>query len=344
MRSKVLETFGLAMLVCLLAARSWAAGVILYEVDSPSTGTASAGWAALSQDASTAFQNPAGMTRLDRSQLLAGVQPVIVTSKFDASPGTRVMGGGDNGSNAGGVLPSAGGYYVYSASDRLKLGLSALSYFGAGLDYGDSWVGRYRIEKTTFITATIAPSLAYRINNWLSVVALLNITTAHFNTETAVNNVAGPDGQVSYKDTAPGIGGGFGILIEPTESARIGVTYYSPVSLSFNATPSFSGLGPSFDRLLIGQPLDLTYTMPQWIMVSGYQQVTDNLALMANFGWQNWKQFGSVDASLQLSSFKATNVTLKSTWTTPGTAPLACSTASASPGCCLSGLPMTPRP
>ena len=53
---------GLAMLVCLFSLEAWAGGMILYEVDSPSTGTASSGWAALAKDASTAFQNPAGMT------------------------------------------------------------------------------------------------------------------------------------------------------------------------------------------------------------------------------------------------------------------------------------------
>ena len=56
------------------------AGLILYEINSPLTGTASAGWAALAEDASTAFTNPAGMTRLDRSQLLVGAQPLIVTT------------------------------------------------------------------------------------------------------------------------------------------------------------------------------------------------------------------------------------------------------------------------
>ena len=135
MRSKALQIFGLAMLVCMFPGVVWAAGMILYEVDSPSTGTASAGWAALAKDASTAFQNPAGMTRLDRSQLLVGAQPVIMTSDFSASRGTTVLG--ERNVNAGMVLPSGGGYYVYSASERLKLGLSILSYFGAGLDYGD---------------------------------------------------------------------------------------------------------------------------------------------------------------------------------------------------------------
>lgn len=100
MRSKGLWGMGLAVLVGLLASQSWAGGLILYEVNSPSTGTASAGWAALAKDAATAFQNPAGMTRLDRSQLLVGAQPLIITSEFHSSPGTRVSGGGDDGGNA----------------------------------------------------------------------------------------------------------------------------------------------------------------------------------------------------------------------------------------------------
>jgi len=312
----MLRTVGLAMLFCLVAAPVWAAGMIVYEVDSPSTGTASAGWAALAKDAATAFQNPAGMTRLDRSQLLVGAQPVIITSKFSSSPGTTVFG--ERGVNAGGVLPSGAGYYVYSASDRFKLGISALSYFGAGLDYGDTWVGRYRVEKTAFITATLAPSLAYRINNWLSIGAMLNITSAYMKSETAVNNLVGPDGQVTYKDSTTGIGGGLGVLIEPTEQTRFGVTYYSPVSLNFNDTPSFSGLGPVLNLLLPGRPLNLTFTMPQWLMVSGYHQITDDLAVMANFGWQDWSQFGSVDVSLQvpdpINGSLTANLNLKNTW------------------------------
>jgi long-chain fatty acid transport protein len=318
MRSKGLLVMGLAVLVGLLASQSWAAGLILYEVNSPSTGTASAGWAALAKDASTAFQNPAGMTRLDRSQVQVGVQPVIMTSDFNSGTGTRVIGGGGDGGNAGMVLPSAGGYYVYSASEHFKLGLSVLSYFGAALDYGDTWVGRYRIEKTAFITSTIAPSLAYRINNWLSVGAMLNVTAAYFKTETAVNNLGPSDGQLTYKDSAAGVGGGFGVLIEPTESTRLGVTYYSPVSLNFNDTPSFSGLGPVLKALLPGRSLGITYTIPQWLMVSGYQQFTDDLAIMANFGWQNWSQFGSVDVSLQVDPDRLGNLTanlnMKNTW------------------------------
>ena len=41
-------------------------GVFLYEVGTPDLGLASAGRAALAEDASTVMGNPAGMSRLDR--------------------------------------------------------------------------------------------------------------------------------------------------------------------------------------------------------------------------------------------------------------------------------------
>lgn len=317
--------FAAATYFCLISGMAWAGGMITYEINSPGTGSASAGWAALAQDASTAFTNPAGMTRLKQSQLLVGAQPVIITADFSAGSGTRVLGGGDPDAGAGVTLPSMGGYYVHSVSDRFKLGISSLSYFGAGLDYGNDWVGRYRVEKTAFLTASLAPSVAYRVNDWLSVGALFNVMLGYMKSETAINNAFEriPDGQLKYKDTDFGFGGGAGILIEPTPCTRIGVMYYSPVELSFNDAPSFDGLGPILGRLLarrgvIGRNLEMSFTVPQWVMVSGYQQVTDRLALMANFGWQNWSRFGDVDIALQVESGAQRDVTanlrMKDTW------------------------------
>ena len=49
-----------------------AGGLLLYEIGTEDVGLASAGYTARAQDASTVFTNPAGMTRLDGSQLTAG--------------------------------------------------------------------------------------------------------------------------------------------------------------------------------------------------------------------------------------------------------------------------------
>src|SRR5262249_59994579 len=56
--------------------KATAGGFFLSEIGTPDVGLASAGYAARAQDASTLFTNPAGMTRLQESQLLVGVQPI----------------------------------------------------------------------------------------------------------------------------------------------------------------------------------------------------------------------------------------------------------------------------
>ena len=79
--------------VFLLVPAAWGAGLWLYESGGPDLGTAGAGRAALAADASTAGSNPAGMTRLDRSQILSAVQGLYINSKFDTQ--SSGFGGGD---------------------------------------------------------------------------------------------------------------------------------------------------------------------------------------------------------------------------------------------------------
>src|SRR5262245_4652841 len=104
------------------ATAAWAGGLGLYEVGAPDLGTAAAGRAALAADASTAFGNPAGMTRLEGSQLLIGLQPLIVTTEFNVGARTNIPGGGTDGGNAGGFVPSGGISGVDGLVSTLTLG------------------------------------------------------------------------------------------------------------------------------------------------------------------------------------------------------------------------------
>src|SRR5512135_3695618 len=94
-RSTSLATIILLMFVS--TARG--AALVLYETGAPDLGTASAGRAAMAADASTAGANPAGMTLLDRSQLLTAPGALLPSTNFDVAPQTTTSGGG--GGNAG---------------------------------------------------------------------------------------------------------------------------------------------------------------------------------------------------------------------------------------------------
>lgn len=58
----------------LITSTGQAGGLLLYEFGMAEPGLAAAGYAARAQDASTAFTNPAGMIRLEGTQMLAGGQ------------------------------------------------------------------------------------------------------------------------------------------------------------------------------------------------------------------------------------------------------------------------------
>ena len=79
---------GLILLLTMFGSSAMAAGVVLYEQATPDMGLAAAGRAAAAQDASIAAANPAGMTLLDRSQLVTGFLGIDVNVKFDADSAT----------------------------------------------------------------------------------------------------------------------------------------------------------------------------------------------------------------------------------------------------------------
>lgn len=285
------------------ATQARAGGLGIYEVGSTDLGTASAGRAALAEDASTAWGNPAGMTRLEGSQVLFGLQPIIVTVEFD--PGGRTTTPGTDGGNAGGFLPVGGIYGVYSILPELKVGASLNSYVGGSLNYDDNWVGRYYTTEADLLTFNFNPVIAYRVLPWLSLGAGFSVQWAQVTSESAINNVVDqlPDGRLKYEDNNFGFGGNCGALFEIDDRYRVGITYRSQVDQSFDDVPSFAQVGPILQTALgnagvLGHNLGLDVTIPQEVMLSGFGQVTDDLALMANFGWQHWSQFGQYSVSL----------------------------------------------
>src|SRR5271167_2747529 len=107
----------LSILVAALQGVARGAALELYETGAPDLGTASAGRAAMAADASTAAANPAGMTLLDRSQLLWAAGALLPSTNFDVAPETTTKGSG--GGNAGVFMPIGAFFYVHKISERI---------------------------------------------------------------------------------------------------------------------------------------------------------------------------------------------------------------------------------
>jgi len=281
---------------------AWAGGIWLYEMATPDQGTAAAGRAALALDASTVWLNPAGMTRLERSQLLLGAGAIVIQNNFDVEPGTTVSGGGTSLTTA---LPTGSGFYLQNLTPDFKLGFSLTTLPGLVGKYGDTWAGRYHVEETALFGVALSATVAYRVLPWLSIGGGPSLGHSHIGQNTALNNVLDglPDGEFKVRGNAWAPGGVVGIMLEPTATTRLGVQYTTPMTFHYNdIIDEVQGAGPSlqFLRLLVGaivnvpvgSQVDLKLTMPQQVMASAYHAFNDQLALMLNFGWQNWSAFG----------------------------------------------------
>ncbi|MEN6467252.1 MAG: outer membrane protein transport protein [Syntrophaceae bacterium] len=301
------------MLCCLLlgailtAGPAWAGGIMLYQIGTPDVGLAAAGYAARAQDASTVFTNPAGMGRLEKSQFLGGMQALYGDVKF--SPDSATTTSGTDGGTAVGLVPGGSLFITQKINESWSFGFGALSYFGMSQGYDDNWVGRYYVQKSTILGETLMPAVSCKVNSWLYLGAGLNMMYGYLSDQAAVNNAGEnrPDGQLKYRDREWGYGGNFGILVEPREGTRFGLTYLTEVNLDFAATPEFSGLGPVLEAFLRSQGLtaskmNLGMTVPQMVMFSGYHELNAKWAVMGNVGWQDWSRFGKVDVSVDSST------------------------------------------
>ncbi len=300
-------------------ATAHAGGIMLYELGTREVGLASAGWAARADDAGTLFRNPAGMSRLEGSNLLFGAQALYGSLGFEPDSNTTVSG--NDGGNPVGLVPGGSAFFVHSSPSGWAFGAGALSYFGLAAEYDEGWVGRYYVKESALAGITLMPAASYQVNEWLSLGGGLNAMLGILRQEAAVASLTGgPDGSFRIEDEAWGFGANLGVLLMTKSGMRVGVTYLSPVALDFEDSLRFSGLSPLAQGALgragvLGAPLDLGLRVPQSVMVSFHHPVNPDWSVMGNLGWQNWENFGRVDVAIADTLASVTTESpLKDTW------------------------------
>ena len=83
----------------------------------------------------------------------------------------------------------------------ILFGLSAQNFFGLSLDWDKDWKGRYNSQQEWLIAPQIQPTLAYKVNDWLSIGAGAAITYGYLKTKMSVAVAGGPDGSAEIEDS-----------------------------------------------------------------------------------------------------------------------------------------------
>lgn len=275
-------------------------------------GNAFAGGAAGAEDATTIFFNPAGMTRLKGDQVTVAasfIQPSIKFSNTN-STGAALQTPGGNGGDAGGMVVVPNTYLVMELQPALRFGLGINSPFGLQTQYDPTWIGRFQAIDSQIKTVNLNPSLAYEVNDKVSLGIGLDYQHITGTLTSAVNYSAaifaggggvqpGLEGISAINGSDSAWGYNFGALFNLTPDTRVGVSYRSKINYNLTGTVAFSNVPGA----LAAQPalqngnVTLPISMPDTFSISGFQQVNDKWDVMADATRTGWSALQQLTVS-----------------------------------------------
>ena len=120
-------------------------------------------------DASTIFYNPAGMSRLEGTQFVGGGTLVVPHSTYADSgskpffPGNRTPYAATKDYAPDAVFAPAL-YASKKINDQWTVGAGLFVPYGAKLDYGNDWFGRYAITNIKLEAIALNPSVSFKLD------------------------------------------------------------------------------------------------------------------------------------------------------------------------------------
>ncbi len=284
----------LIFLTLLLISNSiFAAGFYISEIGTPgSLGTAGVANPVNNMGADSAWTNPAGMTGLDKSQFMSGMQMIAPQIKFKSSFAGK---GGVDGGNAGNIAMIPSSFYVKKVSEKLRLGFSITAPLGGGLDYNDDFsnsnddfVGRYGATKSLLAGIAISPSLGYKVNDKLSVGGGVSIIYTRFDQDIAINQGQLPDGKVELDElTGFGYQPFLGLTYQPTDRMLIGMVYRAKADIELKGDVLFR----NFVVPAQINTVKVAWDNPQTFQAGLRFNLTDDKMIAVSGDWEDWSKF-----------------------------------------------------
>ena len=299
-----------------IANHAFGSGFALIEQSSRLQGYSYAGAAAVADDASTVFFNPAAMTVIDGKLVTAGFQVVVTQAEFTDQGSAYAAGGnlvGGNGGDGGtvGLVPAL--FYVESFDNGWSYGLGVNVPFGLSTKYDEGWVGRYHALKSEVRTININPSVAYRVNKNISVGGGVSLQYIDAELSNAIDfglldasdafglgagalglSPQASDGKATLTGDDWSAGFNLGFLFECNSgNSRIGLSYRSSIEHDLEGDATFIVPAPivavqTAANLFTNSSVKATVELPASASLSVFHRFNPRIAVMGDVTWTEW--------------------------------------------------------
>lgn len=254
---------------------------------------------ALNFDASSMQWNPGALATLDQKYSFSvGGFATLIKTEYTGAAGVEET---DN--------PTGTPFYLYGSmkvNDKLALGLGVYTPFGNKVDWGKEWSGKYLIQDISLKAIYIQPTISYKLADWISVGAGLNIVYGEFdlNRNFPVLNPADgsyiADGNVNLKGDKIKYGYNLGIFLQPNEKLNIGLSYRSQVDIDLDYSEGEadftlpSSLAP-FAGAFPDGGISATLPLPASFNIGLTYEISEKWLVSADVNFVKWDEYKSLD-------------------------------------------------
>ena len=303
-----------ALLLTAFSGAASASGFQLLEQNLSGLGNAYAGSAAVAENASTIYFNPAGMTQLQDREVSGGLAAIGPSFKFhnEGSSLTGNLAAEGTGGDAGGWAAVPNGYLSWALTKDVYVGVGFGAPFGLKTEYDDRWIGAAQSVMFDIKTYNINPSIAFRVNEKVSLGFGVNwqkVEAEYVRLATVGGAALGP--QLAYGDRVTSTmnlddsawGWNAGALFTLSPSTKVGLSYRSKIKYHTEGDVKLTSDGTVPGNLTQagfvadGRQSDLKadLTMPDTFIMSVTQKLNDKWEMLGDISWTGWSSIPKVD-------------------------------------------------
>jgi len=283
-----------AVLFTIFSARAFGVGSGGYRNEVVDAEAAGKGFAFVAQadNPAAVHYNPAGLTQLKGSQITVGY--VYEAPMFSVD--SKATGDNVNMQKQVFYIPNV--YFVTNLKNEdLKFGFGANSPYGLSTDWANDSYTKYISTESSVEMMNYNPTIAYKVNDYVSVGAGIDFFTADINKHRVVaTTLSSTGGDFQLKGSDESWGYNFGLLLKPSEKHRIGISYRSEIDLVLKGTVALDGMDPTLAAVVgcfggatsYKTEMESKSTIPRSVAFGYAYQPNKKWTIEADAEWTDW--------------------------------------------------------